>query len=92
MAKQINLRSNSLVFCESCYSFLSESRWFSITNLSLINKKKNMYLYFEYTPISSNFSGDSQKTVKLFLNVICNVVGHHLVFDLHHVSLMLMIS
>ena len=44
-----------------------------VTNLPLINRKKK---YFEFTSISSNFSGDCQKIAKLlvFLNGISSVV------------------
>ena len=48
-------------------------------NLQLITKEKKNY--FEFTSISSNFLGDSQKTAKLFLNDIFNIVGCHFVIE-----------
>ena len=51
---------------------------------------KNIYIYFEFTYISSNIPGNTQ-IAKLFLNGIFDVVGRNY-FKRCHVSLALMTS
>ena len=62
-------------FCGHGFQLLVQTIliWFSIKSLPLKRKK---YI-FEFTSDFSNLPGDSQKTGKLFLKGIFNVVGRH---------------